>query len=93
MRSSLSIEIHMLAQSLERIAIRDRRSRDFTLHTLRRAVSETIASFSVYRAYFRSDGNREPNDEQTVFRAVRNAVDLPSATSTRKTAPLALNSR
>ena len=73
MRSSLSSEIHMLAQSLERIATRDRRSRDFTLHMLRRAVSETIAAFSVYRTYLRPDGEREPNDEQLIHRAIRMA--------------------
>ncbi len=73
MRSSLSSELHMLAVRLERIAMRDRRSRDFTLATLRRALGETIAAFPVYRTYVRPDGSREPTDEQIVFRAIRAA--------------------
>ena len=46
LRSSLASELTMLALRLERIAMRDRRSRDFTLATLRRALGETIAAFS-----------------------------------------------
>jgi len=71
MRSSLSSEMYMLATRLERIAMRDRRSRDFTFAMLRRAVSETIAAFPVYRTYIRPDGSREPMDEQIVTRATR----------------------
>lgn len=71
MRSSLSSEIHMLSQKLERIAMRDRRSRDFTLPMLHRAVSETIAAFPVYRTYIRPDGSREPEDSATIVRASR----------------------
>ncbi len=71
MRSSLSSEMHMLSQSLERIAMRDRRSRDFTLPMLHRAVCETIAAFAVYRSYIRPDGARDENDEQIVRRATR----------------------
>jgi (1->4)-alpha-D-glucan 1-alpha-D-glucosylmutase len=71
MRSSLSSEIHMVATLLERVAMRDRRSRDYTFTMLRRAISETIAAFPVYRTYVRPDGSREPTDEQIVLRAVR----------------------
>ena len=71
MRSSLSSEIHMLSRRLERIAMRDRRSRDYTLPMLHRAVAETIAAFPVYRTYIRPDGGREPNDEQIIRRATR----------------------
>jgi (1->4)-alpha-D-glucan 1-alpha-D-glucosylmutase len=71
LRSSLSSELHMLAQRLERIAMRDRRSRDFTLAMLRRAIGETIAAFPVYRTYVRPDGKREPTDEAIVSRAIR----------------------
>jgi (1->4)-alpha-D-glucan 1-alpha-D-glucosylmutase len=73
MRSSLSSELHMLAVRLERVAMRDRRSRDFTLATLRRALSETIAAFPVYRTYVRPDGSRTKTDEQIVHRAIRAA--------------------
>ena len=71
MRSSLSSEIHMLSRRLERIAMRDRRSRDFTLPMLHRAVAETIAAFPVYRTYIRPDGAREQTDEQIIRRATR----------------------
>ena len=73
LRSSLAAELHMLAQRLERIAMRDRRSRDFTFQMLRRALSETIAAFPVYRTYIRPDGSHETHDEQLVFRAIRTA--------------------
>jgi (1->4)-alpha-D-glucan 1-alpha-D-glucosylmutase len=73
MRSSLSSEIYMLAIRLERIAMRDRRSRDFTFAMLHHAVRETIAAFPVYRTYLRPDGSREPNDEQIIVRAARSA--------------------
>ena len=71
MRSSLSSEMHMLSQRLERIAMRDRRSRDFTLPMLHRAVCETIAAFGVYRSYIRPDGARDETDDQIVRRATR----------------------
>jgi (1->4)-alpha-D-glucan 1-alpha-D-glucosylmutase len=71
MRSSLSSELHMLSQRFERIAMRDRRSRDFTLPMLHRAVAETIAAFPVYRTYIRPDGSREETDEQIIRRATR----------------------
>ena len=71
MRSSLSSEIHMLSQRFERIAMRDRRSRDFTLPMIHRAVAETIVTFPVYRTYIRPDGSREETDEQIIRRATR----------------------
>lgn len=71
LRSSLASELQMLAQRLERIAMRDRRSRDFTHATLRRALGETIAAFPVYRTYVRPDGTKEQSDVQIVTRAIR----------------------
>src|SRR5262249_20202018 len=73
MRSSLSSEMHMLAQALERIAEGDRRSRDFTLGSLTTAIVQTIAAFPVYRTYIRDDGSREPNDDSYVHYAIRSA--------------------
>jgi (1->4)-alpha-D-glucan 1-alpha-D-glucosylmutase len=70
---SLSSEIHMLAQSLDRIAEANRRSRDFTLAALREAIVGTIASFSVYRTYVRPDGSREATDEEHIGQAIRAA--------------------
>ncbi len=71
LRSSLASELQMLALRLERIAMRDRRSRDFTLATLRRAIGETIAAFPVYRTYVRPDGSHDATDVQIVTRAIR----------------------
>ena len=73
MRSSLASEVNMLAQALERFAGQSRRSIDFTLRGLTRAIVEVIAAFPVYRTYFREDGSREPNDERNVEQAIRRA--------------------
>ena len=43
----------MLARQLNRVSEADRRSRDFTLNELRRALREVIACFPVYRTYLR----------------------------------------
>ena len=71
LRSSLASELGMLALRLERLATRDRRSRDFTFATLRRALGETITAFPVYRTYVRPDGTRDASDTQIVTRAIR----------------------
>ncbi|HYZ17878.1 MAG TPA: malto-oligosyltrehalose synthase, partial [Candidatus Acidoferrum sp.] len=49
--SALAAELNVLALRLDRIAQRDPHTRDFTLGALRRALVETIASFSIYRTY------------------------------------------
>ena len=71
LRSSLASELHMLAIRLERIATRDRRSRDFTIGALRRVLGETITAFPVYRTYVRPDGTRAEMDTHIVTRAIR----------------------
>jgi (1->4)-alpha-D-glucan 1-alpha-D-glucosylmutase len=48
---SLSSELHLLAQQLDRLSEKNRLSRDFTLNSLRHALRETIACFPVYRSY------------------------------------------
>ena len=50
-RSSLASELNALAHQLDRIARIDRRSRDFTLNGIRKALREVIACFPVYRSY------------------------------------------
>ncbi|MBX5483052.1 MAG: malto-oligosyltrehalose synthase [Myxococcaceae bacterium] len=57
MSASMSSEINGLARELNRISEMDRRTRDFTLNALRRALVELIALFPVYRTYI--DGWRE----------------------------------
>lgn len=69
---SLSSELHMLAHQLDRLAQRNRASRDFTLNSLRHALREVIASFPVYRSYISARGVR-PEDRRHVLLAVRRA--------------------
>jgi (1->4)-alpha-D-glucan 1-alpha-D-glucosylmutase len=68
--SSFNPEINLLARALERIAEGDRHSRDFTLATLRAAIVATITAFPVYRTYVRAGGDRGPNDDRHIARAI-----------------------
>jgi (1->4)-alpha-D-glucan 1-alpha-D-glucosylmutase len=56
MCSALASELNVLAQQLNRIAKLDRNTRDFTLNSLRDALSEVVARFPVYRTYVSSSG-------------------------------------
>ena len=51
LRTALAPELNVLANQLARIAQADRRTRDLTLSNLRRAITEIIACFPVYRTY------------------------------------------
>lgn len=51
MRTALASELNVLAAELLRIARADRRTRDYTLNTLRRALAEVVACLPVYRTY------------------------------------------
>jgi (1->4)-alpha-D-glucan 1-alpha-D-glucosylmutase len=51
MDTSLASELNVLANIVDRIAELDRRSRDFTLISIRDALSEIAACFPVYRSY------------------------------------------
>ncbi|MDC0714088.1 malto-oligosyltrehalose synthase [Stigmatella sp. ncwal1] len=64
MRTAMSSEINMLAHELNRISEMNRRTRDFTLNSLRRALVEFIALFPVYRTYV--DGWRPELDARDV---------------------------
>jgi len=64
MRVSMSSEINVLAHELNRISEMNRRTRDFTLNSLRRALVEFIALFPVYRTYV--DGWRPELDARDV---------------------------
>jgi len=72
MDASLSSELHVLSHQLERIALRDRLSRDFTLNALRGALREVIAAFPVYRSYI-TENHVGPHDRELVNRAIRQA--------------------
>lgn len=55
MQVSLASELNVLANQLQRIALDDRRTRDFTVTSLRDALAEIVACFPVYRTYIARD--------------------------------------
>jgi len=74
MQVSLSGELNMLGHHLNTISERDRLTRDFTLNSLTRVISEVVALFPVYRTYVNSAAVREKDIqyiEATVARAKR----------------------
>ena len=50
-RTALASELNVLVNQLSSIALADRQTCDFTVHNLREALSEVVASFPVYRTY------------------------------------------
>lgn len=58
MRSALASELQVLASMLSRIALANRYTCDFTLNSLRDALSEVVANFRVYRTYLRPNEGR-----------------------------------
>ena len=72
MQVSLSGEINMLAHRLNTISETDRLTRDFTLNSMVRAISEVIACFPVYRTYVIPGTVRE-KDIQYIEAAVARA--------------------
>jgi (1->4)-alpha-D-glucan 1-alpha-D-glucosylmutase len=79
--TSMSSEVNVLARELNRISELSRRTRDFTLDSLRRALVELISLFPVYRTYV--DGWREVDtrDEQYVTWAIARARRHDPATN------------
>ncbi|HMN81370.1 MAG TPA: malto-oligosyltrehalose synthase [Burkholderiaceae bacterium] len=51
MAGTLAGQLTVLANELLRLARDDRRTRDFTLNSLRRALADVVAAFPVYRTY------------------------------------------
>ncbi|MBI5604376.1 MAG: malto-oligosyltrehalose synthase [Deltaproteobacteria bacterium] len=51
MQVAMSAEINMLGHTLDRLAEKNRYTRDFTLNSLKTAIMEVIACFPVYRSY------------------------------------------
>ncbi len=67
--SSMSSEVEMSARELNRISEMNRRTRDFTLGSLRAALVEYVACFPVYRTYVDESGADE-RDRSFVDRAL-----------------------
>ncbi|HSL24307.1 MAG TPA: malto-oligosyltrehalose synthase [Vicinamibacterales bacterium] len=74
MDTSLSSELNVLANTMDRIGEQDRRSRDFTVISMREAVGEVVACFPVYRTYVRGEG-WTLRDREIVDQAIRSARD------------------
>src|SRR5690606_37928319 len=72
-RASLASELNMLARQLNRVSEHDRRSRDFTLNDLRRALRDVIACFPVYRTYLKPDEPIAERDRAYIDLAVYRA--------------------
>ena len=83
MGTALPSEINVLTHMLADICSRNRRARDFTLHSLRNAIREIIACFPVYRTYIDERGNVSERDRLTIqfaaARAKRRNQSMPAS--------------
>jgi (1->4)-alpha-D-glucan 1-alpha-D-glucosylmutase len=83
MQVSLSGELNMLGHHLNTLSERNRLTRDFTLNSLTRALSEVIALFPVYRTYVDPAAVREIDVqyvEATITRAKRKNPAMNAST-------------
>ena len=71
-RVALASELNVLANQLTRIALSKRHTCDFTLNSLRDALTEVVANFPVYRTYVTPCGVSE-NDAGYIRRAIASA--------------------
>jgi len=69
MDTAMASELTVLANMLNRISESNRRSRDFTLNSLRDALVEVVACFPVYRTYVDEQGWL-PDDRAALERAI-----------------------
>ncbi len=77
MREALASEINELSHSLERVAERNRHTRDFTLNNLRDAIRSLVASLGVYRTYIDPETRTvSERDRHYVVEAVQRAGAL-----------------
>jgi (1->4)-alpha-D-glucan 1-alpha-D-glucosylmutase len=75
MRVALASEVNVLARALDRLTEHNRRTRDFTLNSLRNALREIIACFPVYRTYTVCNGSDvSTRDRRFVESAVNEAL-------------------
>lgn len=82
MQVSMSSELNVLSRRLDRISEQHRRSRDFTLESLRDGLREVIACFPVYRTYIRTDTQHpDEQDERYIRGAIKTAKRRNPATS------------
>jgi (1->4)-alpha-D-glucan 1-alpha-D-glucosylmutase len=67
--TAMASELNVLAHMLDRIGENNRKSRDFTLESLRDVIREVVASFPVYRTYVDENG-WAPADRAVVEQAI-----------------------
>ncbi|MBU4272186.1 MAG: malto-oligosyltrehalose synthase [Planctomycetes bacterium] len=72
LRVAMSSDLHLLANRLNRISERHRRTRDYTLNSLRLALREILTCFPEYRTYIRRRRVSE-RDRSVIHRAVAQA--------------------
>jgi (1->4)-alpha-D-glucan 1-alpha-D-glucosylmutase len=72
METAMASELTVLAHMLDRIGESNRKSRDFTLESLRDVITEVVACFPVYRTYVDENG-WTPEDRVVVERAIARA--------------------
>ncbi|MFI5349347.1 MAG: malto-oligosyltrehalose synthase [Elusimicrobiota bacterium] len=72
MAATMASELNVLSDLLNRISEDDRRTRDFTRQSLRRALGEIVACFPVYRTYV-SDTRATAYDRDAIEHAVARA--------------------
>ena len=69
MDTSMASELTVLAHTLDRIGEGNRKSRDFTMNSLRDMLEEVVACFPVYRTYVTEQG-WGPDDRPALERAI-----------------------
>lgn len=70
---NLAGDVENLAQRLKRIAGQTRRGSDFTLYGLKRALSEVLALFPVYRTYITEEDKVTESDRHYIEEAIAQA--------------------
>ncbi len=81
LRASLSSELNVLGRRLDRICQQQRHTRDFTLESLRFALREVIACFTVYRTYITEDAvEPDSEDRRHIDRSIEEAKKRNPAT-------------
>jgi (1->4)-alpha-D-glucan 1-alpha-D-glucosylmutase len=79
LRDALASELNATSAALHRVARRDRATRDFTLTAIRRALTEILVHFPVYRLYAGLAGRPE-TDDRVIARATAGAAKVMRAT-------------
>ncbi len=66
LETSFASELEVLTSDLKRVADADRRTRDFSVNSLRRALVEIVARFPVYRSYLPANLDEDQVEEEDV---------------------------